>query len=151
MKQTVIVTLLVILLTAGMLAAIVWGSQGKKTSQVKNSQDTIETKTPDEVKNNGDPIFYYGNTCHHCADVEEWMKENKLEEKVKVIKKEVYDNRTNAFELSQVAQRCGISTNSIGVPFLYTPEGKCLIGTLDIIDYFSEKLKAASESSTLSK
>jgi len=79
------------------------------------------------------------------------MKENKLEEKVKVIKKEVYDNRTNAFELSQVAQRCGISTNSIGVPFLYTPEGKCLIGTPDIIDYFSEKLKAASESSTLSK
>jgi len=151
MKQTVIVTLLVILLTAGMLAAIVWGSQGKKTSQVKNSQDTIETKTPDEAKNNGDPIFYYGNTCPHCADVEKWMKENKLEEKVRVVKKEVYDNKANALELSQVAQKCGISADSIGVPFLYTPEGKCLIGTPDIIDYFSEKLKAASESSTLSK
>jgi glutaredoxin len=151
MKQTVVATLFVILLTAGMLAAIVWGSQGKRNSRIENSQDTIETKAPDETKNDGDFFYYYGNTCPHCADVEEWMKENKLEEKVKVIKKEVYDNRTNAFELSQVAQRCGISTNSIGVPFLYTPEGKCLIGTPDIIDYFSEKLKAASESSTLSK
>lgn len=151
MKQTVIVTLFVILLTAGMLAAIVWGGRAKKTSQVKNSQDTIETKTPDEAKNNGDPIFYYGNTCPHCADVEEWMKENKLDEKVKVIKKEVYDNKANALELSQVAQKCGISANSIGVPFLHTPEGKCLIGNPDIIDYFSEKLKTASESSTLPK
>jgi len=151
MKQTVIVTLFVILLTAGMLAAIVWGSQGKKTGQVNNSQSTIETKTPDEAKNNGDPIFYYSNTCPHCADVEEWMKENKLEERVKVIKKEVYDNRANALELSQVAQKCGISANSIGVPFLYTPEGKCLIGTPDIIDYFSKKLEATNESSTLSK
>lgn len=67
------------------------------------------------------------------------MQENKIEEKIEVVKKEVYDNRANSLELSQAAESCGLDTSSIGVPFLFTPEGKCLIGTPDIVGYLSDK------------
>lgn len=149
MKQTLITTLVIMLVTAGMLAAIVWGSQNKRTDQPQNLQVNDSTTATPEIlsedekiaSKEGELVFYYGNTCPHCKDVEEWMKQNNVEEKIKVVKKEVYDNRANALELSKVAQKCGLNTNSIGVPFLYTPEGKCLIGTPDIINYFSKKIK----------
>jgi len=67
------------------------------------------------------------------------MKENSIEEKVELVKKEVYDNHANSLELAKVAEGCGFPTDSIGVPFLYTPEGKCLIGTPDIVSYLGDK------------
>lgn len=116
MKQTVF-TIAIVLVIVGLLVAVVMGSRGKKQA----------------------PIFFYGNTCPHCEDVEDWMKENKIEEKIEIVKKEVYDNRANSLELSRVAESCGLPTDSIGVPFLYTPEGKCLIGTPDIVGYLSDR------------
>lgn len=134
MKQ-VIFTLVVIIASFGLIAVVVLGSRAKK-----NNINPVEL--PDNQNNgvnNRVPVFYYGNTCPHCSDVEEWMEENKIEEKIKIIKKEVYDNQANSLELVEVAKKCGLSTNGIGVPFLYTPEGKCLIGTPDIIAYLGDK------------
>ncbi|PJE64022.1 hypothetical protein COU89_00100, partial [Candidatus Roizmanbacteria bacterium CG10_big_fil_rev_8_21_14_0_10_45_7] len=67
MRQTIF-TLLLVIIIIGLLAAIVYGSSSKSEGLV----------------------YYYGNTCPHCADVEEWMKENRIEEKIKIVKKEVY-------------------------------------------------------------
>ncbi|BCX14649.1 MAG: hypothetical protein KatS3mg088_332 [Patescibacteria group bacterium] len=139
MKNTLIATLVVILATAALLALIVWGSSQKKGSQnqpvLTNNNETNEMS----ASSSGELVFYYGNTCPHCKDVEEWMNSNKIEEKLKITKKEVYDNQNNASELVSTAQKCGLNTSSIGVPFLYTQEGKCLIGTPDIINYLKEK------------
>ena len=140
MKQRVF-TIFVVLAIVGLLTAVVLGSKSKKT-------DTEATQSPIDIGSSVTPspgskvpIFFYGNTCPHCADVEAWMKENKIEGKISIIKKEVYDNQQNAQELTQVVESCGLPTDSIGVPFLYT-EDKCLIGTPDIIDYLTEKTKA---------
>lgn len=139
MKNTLITTLIVILATAALLALVIWGSSQKKGSQnqpvLTNNNETNETS----ASSSGELVFYYGNTCPHCKDVEDWMSSNKIEEKLKITKKEVYDNRNNASELVSTAQKCGLNTSSIGVPFLYTQEGKCLIGTPDIINYLKEK------------
>lgn len=140
MKNTLIATTLIILATAALLALVVWGSSRKKSSQnqpalTNSSGVTDETS----ASSSGELVFYYGNTCPHCKDVEDWMSSNKIEEKLKITKKEVYDNRNNASELVSTAQKCGLNTSSIGVPFLYTQEGKCLIGTPDIINYLKEK------------
>ncbi len=127
-KKTLTFSLLLIIVI--ILGLIVWGSKNKKINsspQVKIAQSNI-------------PIFFYGNTCPHCADVEEWMKESNVEEKVKIVKKEIYDNQENAKELTRIAEKCGLPTDSIGVPFLFA-EGKCLIGTPDIISYLSLKAK----------
>lgn len=137
MKQTIF-TIAIALTIVGLLSAIVIGSKGKKA----DTQATLPSTASSSATPASDKqalIFFYGNTCPHCADVEEWMKENNIEEKVQLTKKEVYGNKANALELSKAAESCGMDTASIGVPFLFTPEGKCLVGTPDIVNYLSEK------------
>lgn len=128
MKQKII-TLLVVVLIAGLMSLVVIGSNNKE------KQVSVEKI---EALKNGEPILYYGDTCPHCKEVEEWLKINKVEEKVKFSQKEVWNNRQNAAELAEVAKSCGLDVNSIGVPFLYA-EKECLVGTPDIEKYFSEK------------
>ena len=137
MDKQKLITSIFILIIVGLLTIVVIGSKGKlkDTLQEQNKQDAslivaIADKTP---------VFFYGNTCPHCAEVEKWIEENKIEEKISIIKKEVYDNQQNAKELTKAAENCGLSTDSIGVPFLYA-EGKCFVGTLDVINYLSTKM-----------
>lgn len=87
----------------------------------------------------GEIILFYGNGCPHCAKVDEFIKDNNIEEKISFAKKEVYNNVANASELSQKAKKCGMDTKSIGVPFLWDGE-KCLVGDVDIIDFFKKKM-----------
>lgn len=84
-------------------------------------------------------ILFYGDGCPHCAKVDEFIKDNNVEEKISFAKKEVYNNVANANELSQKAKKCGMDTKSIGVPFLWDGE-KCLVGDVDIIDFFKKKM-----------
>ncbi len=131
MKQTLLATVAVILVSFLLVGVVVVGSRSKgpKTSE---GQKSVSFSVSDIT-------YYYGNTCPHCKEVENWMEENKIEEKIKVVKKEVYDNASNAAELRLAAQKCGLDTKSIGVPFLYSPEGKCFIGTPDVIAFLKEK------------
>lgn len=84
-------------------------------------------------------VLYYGDGCPHCAIVDEFVKENKVEEKVPHEKKEVYYNKKNADELASRAKTCGLPTNSIGVPFLWDGS-QCFIGDKDIINFFKQKI-----------
>lgn len=138
MKQ-IIVTFLLVIIIIGLLITIIIGSSQKQQSQTLPTNTSV-TKVikPNTALNSTIPIFYYGNTCPHCEDVEEWMKTNDIEAKITIVKKEVYDNYQNSQELTQIAKKCGLSTDSIGVPFLYAEE-KCLVGSLDIISYLEEK------------
>jgi len=136
MENKKLLTGLVIIFIAILLSVVIFGSRNKPAVL---SEKQIPTQTDNTVKKEDNSIiFFYGNTCPHCADVEKWMEENKVEEKISIIKKEVYDNQQNAQELAKAAESCGLPSDSIGVPFLYT-EGKCYIGTPDIISYLSKK------------
>lgn len=128
MKQAII-TAIVVVSIVGLLSIVVIGSRNKR-EMTANS-----------------PVFFYGVTCPHCKDVEVWMKENRVEEKIKIVKKEVYENQQNSLELVEAARKCGLPTNSIGVPFLYA-ENKCVVGTPDIISYLSNEagIKEATDS-----
>lgn len=86
--------------------------------------------------------FFYGVTCPHCQDVEDWLKENNVETKVKIVKKEVYQNQANSLELQKAAQKCGLDTNNIGVPFLFTADSQCLVGTPQITQYLAAQLES---------
>lgn len=137
--KTFLTTAIIFIIT-GLLTLVVLGSRSKKTeTQVSPSATETNSSVVTQSPISHAPIFFFGNTCPHCAEVEAWMKENKIEEKIEIIKKEVYDNKDNFSELVETAKKCGLSTNSIGVPFLYTPEGRCLIGTSDVIAYLSDK------------
>ena len=129
MKQKII-TLLVIVVIAGLLSLIVVGSNNKEKQMAEQKIEDLK---------NADPVLYYGITCPHCEIVEEWLVDNDVASKMTFSNKEVYENRENAAELNRVATTCGLDTRTIGVPFLYA-EGECLIGSPDIIEYFAQKL-----------
>jgi len=70
--------------------------------------------------------------------VEEYIKENNINDKISFAQKEVYYNQNNAKELEAKAKICELPTDSIGVPLLWDGE-KCLIGDQDIINFFKQK------------
>jgi len=80
--------------------------------------------------------LFWGDGCPHCAKVEEFLVSWENKDKIKIDKKEVWKDRANAEVMSQRAASCKIPTAELGVPFLYTPEGKCFVGDSPIIDYF---------------
>ena len=133
--QKQITTLLLVMMIAGLMALVVMGSQKKERQLTQEKLSTLQ---------NSEPVFYYGNTCPHCKDVEEWFEKNEVSSKISFSQKEVYDNRINSAELTKVAVSCGIPSNQIGVPFLYA-KGECYVGSPDIIAYFTAELEAAGQ------
>ncbi|MDA3802632.1 MAG: hypothetical protein PF488_01900 [Patescibacteria group bacterium] len=100
--------------------------------------DQMKDEVKDEVKDE-QIILFYGDGCPHCEIVDEYVEENNVEEQVSFLHKEVYNNQNNAEELREKAEYCGLQTNSIGVPFLFTGSD-CLIGDRNVIDFFSSKI-----------
>lgn len=84
-------------------------------------------------------ILFYGQECPHCKDVDDYIVQNKIEEKVRFRKLEVWHDQGNANLLLSKAIYCKIDTkDGVAVPFLY--DGKnCLIGTPDIINFFKNE------------
>jgi glutaredoxin len=86
-------------------------------------------------------ILFYGIGCPHCAKVEEFIKTNKIKEKIEFEEKEVYYNKENAQKLIEIAKKCGFNEKEIGVPFLWDGENqRCIVGDEPIINFFKEKL-----------
>ena len=84
---------------------------------------------------------FAGDGCPHCVKVEEFFVSNKIEEKISIIKKKVFNNKTNLSLLTSKVKKCGLSTNNIGVPFLWDgATSKCLSGDVDIIKFFEDKI-----------
>lgn len=106
---------------------IVFGSQNKKNNEIK-------------IPSKNEIVYYYGATCPHCKEVEEWIEKNKIKEKIKIEEKEVWENKDNALQLKKVAENCQLNSETIGVPFLYA-EGKCFMGTPEVIKFLKNKLK----------
>lgn len=108
-------------------------------SQNKNKNQTPTNKiTKTENQPANQIILFYGDGCPHCAIVEKYIQENKIQDKISFDQKEVYHDKKNAQELQAKAKICGLPTDSIGVPFLWDGE-KCLIGDQDIVNFFKQK------------
>ena len=119
------------------LDLFVLNGQGLSKKADNTEQESVVAQAGEPVDND---IFYWGDGCPHCQDVKDWMAEQKVSEKMEVISKEVYNNQANSQELTARAKSCGLDTQRIGVPFLYTIDGDCIIGTPKIIEYLSQKI-----------
>ena len=80
-------------------------------------------------------VLYYGDSCPHCAKVEQYLNDNGIPARVHLTLKEIYHDRANADELAAKAQTCGIPIDRLGVPLLWTGQ-ECLTGDGPIIDFF---------------
>ncbi|MBU5690196.1 MAG: glutaredoxin domain-containing protein [Candidatus Aenigmatarchaeota archaeon] len=83
--------------------------------------------------NQDEILFFYGITCPHCKNVENFIDENNLNDKLKIRSFEVYQNETNLNEMLAYARKCGLKDSNLGVPMIYY-NGKCYIGDKDCID-----------------
>ena len=92
-------------------------------------------------------VLYYGNGCPHCAEVEDFIKNNTFDFSIE--KKEVYQNKANTEEFNKVCAKEGISLMNRGVPFLYS-ENECFIGDKQIISYLTSKQKSVETDSRVS-
>ena len=128
--QKVILGIVVIGLVFG--GAYYWNRHQVKPAAVTASpeQQTVAVPTSGVT-------LYYGAECPHCKDVEQYLTDNKVADKVKYDMKEVWHDKTNSAEMEAVAKVCGLDVCKIGVPFLFA-EGKCSVGTPDVEGYFKK-------------
>lgn len=80
-------------------------------------------------------IYYWGDGCPHCKIVADFMSSWDKKDTVKMDKKEVWNNASNAKEMQARYTYCGVPQSQMGVPLLFTPDGKCYSGDTPIIDY----------------
>jgi len=81
-------------------------------------------------------ILFYGDGCPHCAEVEAYLRQQHLLNTIE--KKEIYHHPQNLRLLEKIAQKCHISQDNLGVPFLWTGK-KCLMGDQEVLAYFKNK------------
>jgi hypothetical protein len=122
-KKTILIAIIAIVILIGITFFVL----KNKTSQNANGTSGNEM------------IFFYGESCPHCKNVEKFLADNKsVEEKVKFDKKEVWSNKDNQNILLEKAKICGLDQNNIGVP-LFWDGSKCIEGDVDIINLLKEK------------
>ncbi|MFA6428480.1 MAG: hypothetical protein WCW02_02945 [Candidatus Buchananbacteria bacterium] len=125
-KNQLIITVVVLLVVA--LGVSYWLSRPQ-----------VEVKVVSEG-----PILYWGSGCPHCITVEEFINQNKIADKFKFERKEVFNNQANAQEMLTHAADCDTQGGGMGVPLLWDEKNspKCLIGAEPIINYFKAKTNA---------
>lgn len=124
-KRNLIYILILILLSAGTW----WVFTVSKNAKL---QGKIETS---------DRILFYGETCPHCKEVEKYITDNNIKEKIQFSEKEIYKNRDNAKLLLEKAKGCGIKESEVGVPFLWVAPNTCHMGKEEVINFFKNQNK----------
>ncbi len=89
------------------------------------------------VQDESGMILFYSLSCPHCQNVDQYISDNKVTEKYKFARLEISQDQKNSAKLIARAKACGLDTQGVGVPFLWTGE-KCLMGDVDIIEFFKK-------------
>ena len=103
---------------------------GYKTWQKIHSN----TSNNQVAQDNSSIIFFYGAACPHCQDVEKYIADHQLDQKVVFSKREVWGDTANANLMAEKAQACGLKLDDIGVPFLWSA-GKCYVGENEVENF----------------
>ncbi|MDP1884027.1 MAG: hypothetical protein Q8L10_01545 [Candidatus Moranbacteria bacterium] len=125
MKKIIIVAVAIITFIALIAGLWIWSSATERKEAVATPVTT-------------DKILFYGRECPHCYDVEKFIAENGIAEKVGFDSLEVWHNDANKEVFLEKIRECGIAEEKAGVPLLYA-RGKCLIGTPDIEGFFKQE------------
>jgi len=105
---------------------VLWG--------VHRSKPALRTN---EKARGTDIIYYYGQWDTHSANVDDFLKKNKIEDSIPLTKKEVWTNKDNSDDLNAKALQCGLGTQQVGVPFIYSDQ-KCHVGDVDVIQFLKQ-------------
>lgn len=145
MNKKTLTTLIIVIVISGLLAAVIITAKNNQPSVAVSSDTEQATTQSSDVQGSFDAVLYFGNSCPHCKDVDEWLVDNNVADFINIDHREVYDNQANALELAKVAKSCQLNTNQIGVPFLYA-DNNCYVGKIEIIDYLKTKIPVIENS-----
>ena len=129
MTKTLIPSILFIIVTV--IALFAFSKEAPNSEELTESAQT--KTTPSGI------VLFYGIGCPYCEQVDAYITEQDITEKVSFERKEVYYNKENADELASLVSICGLPTNKVGVPFLWDGE-YCFVGMPDIVNFFDEKV-----------
>lgn len=134
MKNFVLVLLVLVL--AGLAGALLF-TKGNN-AQPENCPAVLGTSCN---ATDTEEILFYGQGCPHCALVEKFIEDNNIKANFQFDEKEVYGNASSAEVLIKKAQTCGLSLDSLGVPFFWDgPNGKYYGGDKEINCYLKSKI-----------
>ena len=123
------------------LATFSWtlfgGVMGSATADA-NSKFGSHTAHADPFASQATYTIYVGDGCPHCANVEAYVEKNDLTKIFPIVFKEVYNNRENAKEFNEVADKIGAPLNKRGVPFMVYGK-EYWIGDTPIISVLDDK------------
>lgn len=114
----------------GLILLVVFGLGFLYIANNQPQKPNVASQTPQGYE------YFWGDGCPHCANVSDFLSNWSGLDKISLTKLEVWKNRDNAETLQKRASSCGIADDKVGVPFLYTPDGKCIVGDQPIISYF---------------
>lgn len=96
---------------------------------------SFHSKNSLNIENN---TLFYSLTCPHCKNVEQFMEDNNISQKINITQLEVSQNSINAQKLIAVGKLCKIDSNYLGaIPLLYS-NGSCYLGDTPIIGYLNK-------------
>lgn len=133
----------------GLFLGLFWYMSQPPKDQSNIDSNPINNSNMDKyqdypVYDNPDLVFFWGNGCPHCENVENWIKDNQATEKIKINFKEVYYNKENQTDLSNIAKEyCPeiISNGGVGIPTGFDfVNKKCIQGDTPLIEFLSSKL-----------
>ena len=85
-------------------------------------------------------VIFFHDDCSYCDNVDTYLKNNNVASKVSFAQLNV-ENEYNRSELADKVQICGLDIDNVGVPFLWDGVNKkCVIGYIDIIAFFKQKM-----------
>lgn len=127
MEKSKIITILI----AAIIILIIGGFLYSKTQNDKKLLESVQSKT----------ILFYREDCPHCVNVENFIKDNDIESRVQLEKKEAAKDEQNSYLMTLIAgKKCSIPNDELGVPFLWDgPDSKCFLGDQDIINFLKQK------------
>ncbi|QQS61646.1 MAG: hypothetical protein IPN70_01815 [Candidatus Moraniibacteriota bacterium] len=102
---------------------VVWGFFLQETSAPTN----VDIKNGDLGNPNAPVVYYYGDGCPHCEELQKFLDKEGVVYGEKLAKKEVWKNTTNNKEMMKKADLCNLEKENVGVPFVFA-EDKCFIG-----------------------
>lgn len=82
--------------------------------------------------------YFWGNGCPHCKTVDDFVATWDKKDSITIKKFEVWSNTKNAEIMKDRYNSCDPkpTASQMAVPFLVTPDGKCLMGDTPIIDLY---------------
>lgn len=110
-------------------------SMSNDLDEVYETEELVDYGYQDEVFEIIDSaiIIFSSDTCPFCLELEEYIEENNLEQKIS------FSISKDMDQLSELIDTCEPELESIGVPLLWD-EGTCLMGGPDIVEYLLLKI-----------